>query len=176
MREAEISAKFFVGPKGYLPCSANCDSMKNEENRTVEYSIDMVEFAENNFEFAQKVCSIFQGLLDERLKFYKFPTEREEYLRFITDLAAFFDFSTEVDDFGEIAVRKLQTSESPRISILTAVDLKKKGLLLFAQPTDPDQHHKLRRQRIPKGFAKAIPVPQIEQLSLSNSFEALSLE
>ncbi|KAJ3065548.1 hypothetical protein HDU98_011106, partial [Podochytrium sp. JEL0797] len=66
---------------------------------------------------------------------------------------------------GCLVVRKVGGSTIPKITILDAVELKKRGLLIFKEvqvqeeTAKPEPH----RPKIAKGFARPIPVPLKEE-------------
>ncbi|KAJ3068598.1 hypothetical protein HDU99_003153, partial [Rhizoclosmatium hyalinum] len=187
-----------VDANGNLWCTKECEEILKEENRTVDYAPQFVEYAERNFEFAKLISTAFSNLVNGNYKFHDFPPMKLAAQReFIEILAEFYEISTEIIDPEDpecnviarktsassmfvlppsLLLRKTNFTGSPQITIISAIEFKRRGLLLFKKDDveiRPEVDHK---PRLARGFAKPIPVPQPEQVKLSNAFELLNIQ
>ncbi|KAI9345591.1 hypothetical protein BDR26DRAFT_140120 [Obelidium mucronatum] len=170
-----------VDANGKLWCTSECEEMKKEENRTVEYSPEMVTFAQENADFTKLIETAFTNLIGGSYKFHDFSPMKSQQQEFVEELAAFYNISTEISDpedpFSHLVGTRTTASCCPRITLSGAVELKKKGLLLFKEGEIVENTHDIERKpRLARGFARPIPVPEIPQVQTSNSFKLLSLE
>ncbi|KAI8608643.1 hypothetical protein BC830DRAFT_1154433 [Chytriomyces sp. MP71] len=171
-----------VDAKGKLWCNAECEAMKSEENRTVHYPKDLVDYAESNIEFAILITNAFANLLEALQKFYTFAPMKQEQRDFIEALAEHYGILTETEDEEPnafIVAQRVLSSERPKILLPKAVDLKRRGLLIIGveeAAQDSTAVEVERKPKLPKGFARPIAVPTREAVRVSNTFELLNLE
>ncbi|TPX75695.1 hypothetical protein CcCBS67573_g03007 [Chytriomyces confervae] len=192
-----------VDVDGDLWCNAECEAMAKPENRTVFYTPELVEYAEKHLEFTQLITTAFSNLLQASHKFHTFAPMKLIQRDFIEALAQHYGIPTETEGEDPEAIivaqrvlastrletflfpvqqlsnQKLFKHRRPAILLTTAIDLKKRGLLLYGvkeedvdQPPINDSSVE-RRPKLTKGFARPMAVPVKETIKLSNAFDLL---
>ncbi|KAJ3407193.1 hypothetical protein HDU80_009454 [Chytriomyces hyalinus] len=171
-----------VDVDGDLWCNAECEAMAKPENRTVFYTPELVEYAEKHLEFTQLITTAFSNLLQASHKFHTFAPMKLIQRDFIEALAQHYGIPTETegeDPEAIIVAQRVLASTRPAILLTTAIDLKKRGLLLYGvkeedvdQPPINDSSVE-RRPKLTKGFARPMAVPVKETIKLSNAFDLL---
>ncbi|KAJ3252136.1 hypothetical protein HDU77_005289 [Chytriomyces hyalinus] len=171
-----------VDADGDLWCNTECEAMAKPENRTVFYTPELVEYAEKHLEFTQLITTAFSNLLQASHKFHTFAPMKLIQRDFIEALAQHYGIPTETegeDPEAIIVAQRVLASTRPAILLRTAIDLKKRGLLLYGvkeedvnQPPINDSSVE-RRPKLTKGFARPMAVPVKETIKLSNAFDLL---
>ncbi|KAJ3226893.1 hypothetical protein HDU81_007027 [Chytriomyces hyalinus] len=156
--------------------------MTKPENRTVYYTLELLEYAEKHLEFTQLITTAFSNLLQASHKFHTFAPMKITQRDFIEALAEHYGIPTETegeDPEAIIVAQRVLASARPAILLTKAVDLKKRGLLLYGvKEEDVDQSpirdaSVERRPKLTKGFARPMTVPVKETIKLSNAFDLL---